>query len=261
MNKRSRLKARSVAFVFLQLADQEFDGVGRTHRIQDAAQHIGLGQIRLVDQQVLFPGAGLQDVHRREDALVHQFAIEVDFPNSTWIHGGPQLLDDGSLQANWGGLVDRGGGDADYDLLDWKKDVLLIQCGVGKPNTVPWSWQFDREYVLTVRRGQKVRLPAGTLTIDEETFRAPARTMWEWHFTIEPLKPRKGDRTFSSLCYDSADSIADFALHALEIAARHGEVAAQHVVRAGSGQRRHGLPRARPAGRRRGLRRIRLGCC
>lgn len=144
------------------------------------------------------------------------FAIEVDFPNATWIHGGPQLLgeDDGEVSqaANWGGLVDRGGGNDDYDLVDWKKDVLLIQCGVGQPNTVPWSWQFHREYELTVKRGRQVRLPAGTVTVDDETVRAPARTMWEWHFSIKPLKPAKGDQPFESLCYDSAGSIADFYL-------------------------------------------------
>jgi hypothetical protein len=144
------------------------------------------------------------------------FALEVDFPNSTWIHGGPQLLgEDGgkaSQAANWGGLVDRGGGNDDYDLVDWEKDVLLIQCGVNQPNTVPWPWQLHREYVLTVSRGKRVRLPAGMVTMDDETVRAPARTMWEWHFSIRPAKPSRGDRPFESLCYNSADSIAEFYL-------------------------------------------------
>ena len=145
------------------------------------------------------------------------FALEVDFPNSTWIHGGPQLLgqEDGTANqaANWGGLVDRGGGNDDYDLADWKKDVLLIQCGVHQPSTVPWSWQFGREYILTVRRGSQVRLPAGKVTVDDdETVRAPARTMWEWHFTIQPAKPKPGDQPFESLCYNSAASISEFFL-------------------------------------------------
>lgn len=145
------------------------------------------------------------------------FALEVDFPNSTWIHGGPQLLgeEDGtaSQKANWGGLVDRGGGNDDYDLVDWKKDVKLIQCGVHQPSTVPWSWQLDREYILTVSRGKQVRLPAGMVTVDDDvTVRAPARTMWEWHFTIEPAKPKRGDQPFESLCYNSADSISEFFL-------------------------------------------------
>ena len=63
------------------------------------------------------------------------FAIQVNFPNKTWAHGGPQLVQhDGKpfQQVNWGGLVNRGGGSKDYQEVDWKKDLLLIQCGIGK---------------------------------------------------------------------------------------------------------------------------------
>jgi len=41
------------------------------------------------------------------------FAVQVNFPNKTWAHGGPQV-NSGAEKANWGGLVNRGGGSKDY---------------------------------------------------------------------------------------------------------------------------------------------------
>ena len=139
------------------------------------------------------------------------FAIQVNFLNKTWAHGGPQLVKrDGKpfMQANWGGLVNRGGGSKDYKEVDWKNDLLLIQCGIGKPNTVPWAWQLHREYILTVRRGKQVHLPAAKI----HDVPAPERTMWEWHFTIEPLKKDKSQPACTSLIYNSADCLRSFYL-------------------------------------------------
>ena len=36
--------------------------------------------------------------------------------------------------------------------------------------------------------------------------------MWEWHFTIEPLKKDKGQPAFTSLIYNSADCLRTFYL-------------------------------------------------
>ena len=85
------------------------------------------------------------------------FAIQVNYPNKTWAHGGPQANKrDTKLvrYANWGGLVNRGGGSKDYVEADPKNDYALIECGIGKPNTVPWEWKLDQEYILTVERGK-----------------------------------------------------------------------------------------------------------
>jgi hypothetical protein len=139
------------------------------------------------------------------------FAIQVNFPNKTWAHGGPQLVQKRGKpfqQANWGGLVNRGGGSKDYKEVDWAKDLLLIECGIGKPNTVPWEWELNREYVLTVERGKQVHLPAG----ESHNVRVPERTMWVWKFTIEPVDKAKGGKAFTSLIYDSADSLRNFYL-------------------------------------------------
>lgn len=139
------------------------------------------------------------------------FAIQVNFPNKTWAHGGPQLVkkkDKHVQQANWGGLVNRGGGSKDYKEVDWKKDLLLIQCGIGKPNTVPWEWQLNREYILTVERGRQVHLPAGKVKDVEVS----ERTMWEWNFTIVPVERNSTQKPFTSLIYDSADHIRSFYL-------------------------------------------------
>jgi hypothetical protein len=139
------------------------------------------------------------------------FAIQVNFANKTWAHGGPQLVKrDGKpfKQVNWGGLVNRGGGSKDYIETDWKKDLFLIQCGIGKPNTVPWEWQLHRAYVLTVKRGKQVHLPAATI----RDIHVPERTMWEWQFTIEPVTKDASHPAFTSLLYDSGDYLRSFYL-------------------------------------------------
>src|SRR6056300_333847 len=73
------IKELSVVLGLLQLRNQEFDGIRGTHRIQDAAQNKGFLKIDLVDQKILFPGTRLENVDRREDALVSDFAIKHDF--------------------------------------------------------------------------------------------------------------------------------------------------------------------------------------
>lgn len=135
------------------------------------------------------------------------FAVQVNFPNKTWAHGGPQV-NSGAEKANWGGLVNRGGGSKDYEEVNWKEDLRLIECGIGKPNTVPWKWDRNCEYIVSVERGKQVQLPAGT----NQHFQVvePERTMWEWKLTIKPVDSRH--ETFTSLLYDSADHISSFYL-------------------------------------------------
>jgi len=140
------------------------------------------------------------------------FAIQVNFPNKTWAHGGPQINGKvGELvqYANWGGLVNRGGGSTDYTQADPKKDFYLIECGIGKPNTVPWEWKLGVEYIMTVERGNQVELPAGKYGPNRD-IPLDKRTMWEWKFTIVPAVPSKDIGSFSSLIYDSADNLSRF---------------------------------------------------
>jgi|GEM_PF-935280 len=137
------------------------------------------------------------------------FALQVNFPNKTWAHGGPQFNKDANRMvhlANWGGLVDRGGGATDYDKADPKKDMALIECGIDKPNTAPWEWKLGCEYILTVERGQEVQLPAGGGHGPEHNIRLGKRKMWEWKFSVVPVDPAKGE-PFTSLLYDTADHV------------------------------------------------------
>src|SRR5262249_35403897 len=139
------------------------------------------------------------------------FAIQVNFPNKTWAHGGPQLVKKANKpvqQVNWGGLVNRGGGSKDYKEADLKSDLLLIESGIGKPNTVPWQWQMNAEYVLTVERGKQVQLPAG----QRQKVHVDAHTMWEWKFTMELVVKDSNYSPYTALIYDSADSIGSFYL-------------------------------------------------
>lgn len=140
------------------------------------------------------------------------FAIQVNFPNKTWAHGGPQINGKaGELvqYANWGGLVNRGGGSKDYTEADPKRDFYLIECGIEKPNTVPWKWKQGVEYILTVERDRQVELPAGNYG-PKRNIALEKRTMWAWKFTIVPAKPTEGVESFSSIIYDTADSIQWF---------------------------------------------------
>ena len=139
------------------------------------------------------------------------FAIQVNYPNKTWAHGGPQINKKGDQliqYANWGGLVNRGGGSKDYKEADPVKDFLLIECGIGKANTVPWEWKQNCEYILTVERGKQVKLPAG----ESHKVQVPERTMWEWNFSIVPVGKDNSLPPFTHLLYDSADSIKSFYL-------------------------------------------------
>lgn len=133
------------------------------------------------------------------------FAVQVNFPNQTWAHGGPQV-NTGAEKANWGGLVNRGGGSKDYEEVNWKEDLRLIECGVEKPNTVPWQWDRNTEYTITIERGKQIHLPAGTN--DHFKVMVPERTMWEWKLSIKPVD--SAHETFTSLLYDSADRISSF---------------------------------------------------
>lgn len=140
------------------------------------------------------------------------FAIQVNFPNNTWAHGGPQLVKGANgpvEQVNWGGLVNRGGGSKDYVEANPAKDLALIEHGIGKANTVPSAWFRGREYSLVVERGAKVTLPAGPHKAAGGAT-VPERTMWEWKFTLAPTD--KSHAPFTSLLYDSADSVQSFYL-------------------------------------------------
>lgn len=127
------------------------------------------------------------------------FALQVTFANNTWAHGGPQFNDGSKWLANWGGLANG------YNDINWARDLLLIDAGEDKPNTVPWQWDPGREYVLTISRGDQIVLPAGINTAHDNVF-LPERTMWVWNFSIVPVDG-KGE-PFTSRLFASADYIS-----------------------------------------------------
>lgn len=140
------------------------------------------------------------------------FAVQVDWPNNTWAHGGPQFVD-GKKLVNWGGLVDRGGGAADYEQSNEAKDILLMQNPDNEHHTVPFQWSLGQEYVITIERGNRVTLPPGTYTFIEDTPPVrvtAARTMWEWNLTIAPVNGK--DPTFRSTLYNTAATFGSFSV-------------------------------------------------
>ncbi|WP_267226520.1 hypothetical protein [Dyella silvae] len=148
---------------------------------------------------------------RVTDAVDHGlnfFAIQVNFSNKTWAHGGPQLVD-GKYQMNWGGLVARGGGSADYREENPASDLQLMQNGPDSQRSAPYVWKVGTEYVLTIERGKLVTLPAGPYVFigSGPVVAVPnTRTMWEWTFTLKPADGH-GPAQVSTL-YDAADHIA-----------------------------------------------------
>ncbi|MBK7197858.1 MAG: hypothetical protein IPH80_35870 [Myxococcales bacterium] len=145
------------------------------------------------------------------------FALQVDFANGSWAHGGVQDVDgpDGARtrQVNWGGLVDRGGGTADYDEMDDVADLARIQNPPVGQHVGPYPWQTGVAYEYRVERGAQVTLPPGDYQLipDRPVVRVPhARTMWEWTFTVRPLV---GDGpAYTAVLYDGAATFTSFYL-------------------------------------------------
>ncbi|GLQ93090.1 hypothetical protein GCM10007901_20410 [Dyella acidisoli] len=138
------------------------------------------------------------------------FAIQVNFPNKTWAHGGPQRVG-GKYQMNWGGLVSRGGGSTDYREENPTADLQLLQNAENSERSAPYAWEIGKDYILTIERGNVVTLPPGPYVFigsGPVVSVSNARTMWEWKFTLRPVDGR-GPVQVSTL-YDTADRISSF---------------------------------------------------
>src|SRR5205085_5402940 len=101
-------------------------------------------------------------VDRAATSGLNFFALQVDFDNGTWAHGGLQDVDgpDGPesprvRQVNWGGLVDRGGGNADYDQADARADLEEIQNPPAGQHVGPYAWRDSVEYEYRIERGRR----------------------------------------------------------------------------------------------------------
>lgn len=141
---------------------------------------------------------------------LNYFAVQVNFPNNTWAHGGIQLVDN-RLQANWGGLVNRGGGKADYEKEDPARDLAQMQNPRGDLHTGPYAWTIGREYLITIERGRQVTLPPGDYIFIGNGPRVhipDPRVMWEWNLSIAPVGGE--GPIFQSTLYDSAETIKSF---------------------------------------------------
>src|ERR1044071_2582452 len=91
-----------------QLVDEEFGRLELVHREEEFPQHPDLLQHRLVDEQLLAPGAGAVDVDRRVDALLVHAPVEVHLQ----VAGALELLIDYVVHAA-AGVDERGGDDGE----------------------------------------------------------------------------------------------------------------------------------------------------
>ncbi|MBK9032284.1 MAG: hypothetical protein IPL61_13390 [Myxococcales bacterium] len=176
----------------------------RTHVAFDAPGELVAASARVVVDRVAPTGLNF-------------FALQVNFNNGTWAHGGLQDVDGPAgtrtRQINWGGLVNRGGGSADYEQQDDRADLARIQNPPVGQHLGPYAWRTGVAYEYLVERGARVRLPAGDYRLipGRPLVRvAKARTMYEWRFTVRPVA---GDGpTFVAVLYDAADAITSFYL-------------------------------------------------
>jgi len=154
-------------------------------------------------------------VDRTAKVGLNFFALQVDFDNGTWAHGGLQDVNgpDGPQgprvrQVNWGGLVDRGGGDADYDEADAPADLEKIQNPPTGQHVGPYAWKTGVEYEYLIERGRRVTLPPGNYSLtpgDDPVHLRRSRQMWEWRFTVRPVSAP--GEPFVAVLYDAADAI------------------------------------------------------
>jgi hypothetical protein len=144
------------------------------------------------------------------------FALQVDFSNGTWAHGGLQDVDQGGARArvvNWGGLVDHGGGTDDYDKEDDLADLDKIQNPPAAQHLGPYPWQDGVTYELAIARGRQVTLPPGDYQLipDRPVVHVDhPRMMWQWRFTITPVGT--DGAPFEAVLYDAADTFNAFAV-------------------------------------------------
>lgn len=144
------------------------------------------------------------------------FAMQVNFDNDTWAHGGVQLLDGKREAINWGGLTNLGGGSGDYakrNEAERAADLDRIQNPGGGKQLVDQKWDIGTAYSYDIQRGDRVIVPAGDYvrsggedptTVDHD------RTMYEWIFTVTPADG--GEPIYQGTLLNSSDSIASAAV-------------------------------------------------
>jgi hypothetical protein len=70
----------------VEFVDEQFHRFDRRQRVEHLAEHPDAVEVFLGVQQLFLAGAALDDVDRREHALVHQLAVEVDrITSSMWV--------------------------------------------------------------------------------------------------------------------------------------------------------------------------------
>lgn len=154
-------------------------------------------------------------IDRTAGAGLNFFALQVDFENATWAHGGVQDVDgpDGTRthQINWGGLVDRGGGTADYEEENDLVDLDKIQNPPVGRHVGPYAWKTGVEYEYVVERGGRITLPPGDYRLipgKPLVHVDHPRQMWEWRFTVKPVS--EPGAPFVAVLYDAAPTFTAF---------------------------------------------------
>src|SRR6185503_9117309 len=100
-----RAEELAVALGLAHLGEQQFHPFDGGQRREDLAEHPHAIEVFLRDEQLLFTGAALLDVDRREHAAIRELAIEMDFQVTRAL----ELFEDDFVHARAG--VDERGGD------------------------------------------------------------------------------------------------------------------------------------------------------
>jgi len=144
------------------------------------------------------------------------FALQVNFTNNTWAHGGLQLLKGDHEYINWGGLPNLGGGKGDYGDRtpeQLKQDLERIQNPSDGQQLVDADWEPGVRYVYEITRGERVILPPGDYrrsSGDPAVYIDHPRELYEWNFSVLPAAG--GEPLYQGTMYNSAASVQAVAI-------------------------------------------------
>lgn len=141
-------------------------------------------------------------------------ALQVNFNDGTWAHGGPQQ-NGRTRSVNWGGLVSAGGGTDDYARAseDPSSITTRIINPQGDAHVKDVDWQDGHRYEMTVEKGPKEIVPAGDYQVtgpSSESGHLDKDTEYQtWTFRVRDLTDG-GKTVYEEKLHNHADKINDF---------------------------------------------------
>lgn len=145
-------------------------------------------------------------IHSTSSQGLQFFALQANFEDGAWAHGGQQILGPKPYRINWGGLVSTADDKTGYSLND-PQALAYLQNSL--PQYVSTNFTVGKTYTYSITRGAQVTFLPGYYTKIEGHqvyYVNHARTMWEWNFSVTPTDASSAPVTqtiYASLPYIS----------------------------------------------------------